>query len=471
MIHSFQISAAKNYFLGFATSGAVLFASFFYFNKENETQNVPSFSQSDYVAAEKIPLVEFNPNELNEEGWAKIGFSERQIATILKYKKIVGGNFTSKAQLKKCYAISAEKFSDLEPYILLPENGSPTSKNYISKNYNSSNYSGTTYRKYNSFNHKSLTIPGRFNPDNFSSSDFVKMGFTENQSNSILKYKNYLGGSFISKEKFKACFIISDENYRKMEPFLMLPEKSAENSVSTSSKDFRTEKPKINYQNFDPNETDFEGWKKLGFSEKQAQVIVNYRDRNLKGSFQNLEDIKNCFVISPEKYAEIKQYIVFNPQNIKSNTHFKVENISFSSKQESKQQTTTDFTKVDLNEITFKQLIEFGFDEKSAAMLLSYRKKLGGFVNKQQIVDTYNIDKNLAQKLVAIAPLDDSKVAKYTLGDAPEEWLKTHPYFKYSADKIIELRKTNSSDQKILKLLNPSKPEYETRMKWYLKKQ
>ena len=40
--------------------------------------------------------------------------------------------------------------------------------------------------------------------------------------------------------------------------------------------------------------------KKLGFNEKQAQVIVNYRDRNLKGNFKSLDDIEKCFVISAE---------------------------------------------------------------------------------------------------------------------------------------------------------------------------
>jgi hypothetical protein len=74
----------------------------------------------------------------------------------------------------------------------------------------------------------------------------------------------------------------------------------------------------------------------------------------------------------------------------------------------------------------------------------------------------------LVQKLISIAPLDVSNVPKYTLTEAPEEWLKDHPYFKYSADKIIFYRTTYTDDKKILKLLK-LKPEYEERMKLYLK--
>ncbi len=295
------------------------------------------------------------------------------------------------------------------------------------------------------------------------------MGFTDNQANSILKYKNYLGGSFISKEKFKDCFIISEENYRKMEPFLLLPDKTPENfSVKNNFRSNSPEKPKIAYQNFDPNLTDLEGWQKLGFSEKQAQVIINYRDRNLRGSFKNLEDIARCFVISDEKFEEMKPYIQLNPENFKTNSSKKNFSESAITKTTDATESKTDFSKVDINQISFKQLMEFGFDEKSAAMMLSYRKKLGGFVTRQQVIDTYDIDKNLAQKLISTAFIDDSKVAKYTLSDAPEEWLKTHPYFKYSADKIIYHRITNREDRKIWKLIKV-KPEYEARMRLYLR--
>ncbi len=463
MSSPFQFSAAKNYFLGFATSAAFLLAGLFYFDygKKNESELDPT-EKIEFANVEITDLHEFDPNNLDENGWKKLGFSDKQVATILKYKNIVGGEFTSKTQLKKCYSISEEKFNELEPYILLPEN---TENSYEKGNYRS--FYSSNQRSYEK---NELKIPGKFNPNHFSTADFVKMGFTEKQAHSILKFKQYLGGSFISKEKFKDCFIISEENFRKMEPYLLLPEKTPENYVAkTNYKNNSSEKEKISYEKFDPNITDLEGWQKLGFSEKQAQVIVNYRNRNLKGSFKNLEEIARCFVISEEKFEELKPYIVLNPDNLKTNALQKIGNASFvsNSKSENAPEAKTDFAKTDLNQITFKQLLEFGFDEKSAGMILNYRKKLGGFVTRQQIVDTYDIDKELAQKLVATARLDYSKVPKYTLVSAPEDWLKSHPYFKYSADKIIYYRISYPDDKKIWKFLK-TKPEYEARMRLYL---
>jgi DNA uptake protein ComE-like DNA-binding protein len=405
------------------------------------SKNKEDFSDIKFIeSSASIELSEFDPNDLDKKQWKNLGFSERQVETILNYKNVVGGKFISKEQFKKCFAVSPDKFSELESYILLPES-------------NNEAKSGG----FKNFDKKSITISGKFNPDSYEVSDWMKMGFSERQAAAILKYKGFLGGSFISKEKFKECFIINEENYKKLSPYLILPEKTPTNFRSFA-KNFNAEKSKVQYHSFDPNTLDMDGWKSFGFSDRQAQTIINYRDRNLKGSFKNLEDIQKCFVISAQKFEELKPYIKLS-QSTDSNNQFK--------KTEIKQE-KTDFSKTDLNTITFKQLLEFGLDEKSAGMIIGFRKKLGGFVNKEQILTTYNIDKELVQKLLLIAPLNTANVPKYTLTDAPEEWLKSHPYFKYSADKIIFYRISEKDERKIWKLLKV-KPEYEARMRLYLK--
>lgn len=432
----------KNYYQRLAFMGMlliILFAFQKYTSKDKE-----DFSDVKFITSNSIPLqlTEFDPNELDQKQWQNLGFTEKQIAIILNYKKVVGGKFVSKEQLKKCFAITEDKFSQLESYILLPE----TNKEAKSGNFKS-------------FEKRSITISGKFNPDHYSVNDWVKMGFSEKQAEAILKYKSYLGGSFVSKEKFKECFIISEKNFQKINPYLILPEKTPPN-FNSYAKNFKSEKTKVLYHNFDPNTLDLEGWKFFGFSEKQAQTILNYRDRNLKGSFKSLEDIQKCYMISAEKFEEMKPFIKLSTATITNNNE--------NQKVETKQQEKTDFSKVDLNSITFKQLIEFGFDEKAAGSMIGFRKKLGGFVNKEQILTTYNIDIELMKKLLSIAPLNTSNVVKYTLIDAPEEWLKNHPYFKYSSDKIIYYRLSEKDEKKIWKLLKV-KPEYESRMKLYLK--
>ncbi len=424
----------RNQFIGLGILGILIlvFQLVFYWFKNAEKHEPVVVEFVNENAGNELVLSEFNPNELTTEQWKNLGITERQIKTILNYKELVGGEFLSKEQLAKCYAISSEKFAEIEAYILLPEK---TSK----KN----NFE-------NSFTKKELKISGKFNPDSYSVKDWENMGFSQKQAEAIIKYKNYLGGSFRSKEKFRECFIISPENYQRLAPYLLLPEtapafapKSAEN------------KPKIEYTYFDPNALDAQGWQRLGFSEKQAQVIVNYRDKNLKGSFKSLEDIEKCFVISAEKFQELKPWI----------------KLQIREKEETTKAVTpakTDFSKIDLNSITFKQLVEFGFNEKAAASYLGYRKKLGGFADKQQILETYNVDKDLARDLISTSPMDVSKIQKYAITDAPEDFLKTHPYFRKYGEKIIFYRVSFPSEKEIFKKIKAT-PEEITKMKMYLK--
>ncbi|MDO4764157.1 MAG: hypothetical protein Q4A00_07230 [Flavobacteriaceae bacterium] len=379
----------------------------------------------------KVILSKFNPNELSAGAWQDLGFTENQVKTILKYKEILGGQFVSKEQLAKCYAISEEKFAELDPYILLPNKGNEFQKSQLKVV-------------------KELNIKGKFNPNDYGVQDWVNMGFSQKQSEAIVKYKNYLGGKFESKEKFRECFVISDENYQKLAPYLLLPERVL---IQNLAKEDR--KPKIEYTYFDPNLLDLDGWQKLGFSEKQAWVILNYKEKNLKGSFKNLEDVQRCFVISDEKFSELKPWIKIAPQ-VPKTEEAKVEIAK------------TDFSKIDLNEISYRQLVEFGFTEKSARSFVNFRKLLGGFAEKSQVLETYYIDKDLAKKLLEISPLNNSKIQKYTLKDAPEDFLKRHPYFRKFADKIIFYRVSFPSDKEIFSKINATSEEI-TKMKWYLK--
>ena len=423
----------RNQFIGLGILGLIILLVHLgiYYLKNQKEEKPVLVEIVDKTEQQNVVLSEVNPNALSAEEWQALGFSERQVKTILKYKDIVGGKFISKEQLAKCYAISPEKFAELEPFILLPK-----VKNEFQKN---------TFRK------RELNISGKFNPDFYTEKDWVKLGYSEKQAVAIIKYKNYLGGSFRSKEKFKECFIISDEDYLRLAPYLLLPEKEEKKESLVSNK--------IKYNYFDPNVLDLEGWKNLGFSEKQAQVILNYKERNLRGSFKNLEDIQKCFVISVDKFLELKPWIKIKEQEQKSITE---------ELPKLKEVQKIDFSKIDVNQITFKQLVEFGFDEKSAASFLGFRKKLGGFVDKKQILETYNISQDLAKKLIEITNMDASKIQKYSLKDAPEDFLKNHPYFRRYGDKIIFFRITYPEEKEIFKKIKAT-PEEVAKMKLYLK--
>lgn len=426
----------KQYFsLGFM----LIFCSVLYFLYQREEEQTVS-SQVNFVSSESTAesgqvFVEFDPNALDEKQWRDLGFTTKQVTTILKYKKMLGGYFSSKEQLKKCYVISDEKFQQLSPYILLPEEAPAK---YSEAKYSSSRPS---------YSAKELRISSAFNPNAFSEEDWQRIGFSERQAKGILKYKSILGGAFSSKEKLRTCFMISDEQYRKMEPYILLPEKSPElqpikhpqNALSISS--------------FDPNELDKEGWQRLGFSEKQAMSILRYKENYLKGSFRTMEDVEKNFIIKG-RWEELKPHIVLDESKHQSEKPAPVPSI--------------DVSTLELNSIKVSELMALGFSERNATGIVGYRKALGGFMNQNQLFEVYNIDREKAQMLVNAIAIHTENIPTYTLVDAPESWLKTHPYFKYHADKIIYFRISNPNERKIWKFINVS-PEKKEKMKWYLR--
>ncbi len=432
----------KEQILGFSLLACmviILQLGWWYYRSLQTPQLPPiEFQTNENTTKPPLMLMEFNPNDLDQSQWQALGFTERQAATILKYKAMIGGAFLSKEQFKKCYPIQP-RYDELAPYILLPEHHTKNKK--------------TSHSTPPSFN-RNLNIRQAFNPNHYTAKDWVAIGFSEKQAEAIIKYRQFLGGSFESKEQLKSCFVISAERYEQMRPFLQLPDK-----INIPKPNLSSEKPKIQYSYFDPNDLDEQGWQSLGFTEKQAQSILNYKNKILRGRFKTLEEVQKSYVIA-SKFEELKPWIKFstpsNEENLTSHQVSKTEPI------------TVNFSELSLNHITQKQLVAFGFSEKVAGSLVAYRKSLGGFMNKNQVFEVYNIDRDLAEKLVATLQLDNTNVARYTLVDAPESWLKTHPYFKYSADKIIFYRISYPDDKKIWKFIKV-KPEVEAKMKLYLK--
>jgi len=69
-------------------------------------------------------------------------------------------------------------------------------------------------------------------------------------------------------------------------------------------------------QPFDPNALDAAGFVALGFSQKQAEVIIKYRYK--LGGFTTPDDLAHCFVVSKEAFARIAPYIVIAPKSAKT---------------------------------------------------------------------------------------------------------------------------------------------------------
>lgn len=164
--------------------------------------------------AKKVNYVRFNPNDYTIDDWVKIGFTSRQAESILKYKSILGGEFKSKAQLKKCYVISEEKFLVMESFMDLPEKNEPS---FLKKELENKN----TIPVESTQPPKKIELTEKFNPNDLDLESWMKLGFSERQSQTILNFKKALGGKFKDAKTLKKCYAISEEKFLEIEPYLI----------------------------------------------------------------------------------------------------------------------------------------------------------------------------------------------------------------------------------------------------------
>lgn len=72
-----------------------------------------------------------------------------------------------------------------------------------------------------------------FDPNTATAEDFVRMGFSLRQAESICNYR-LKGGRFWRKEDFAKSFVVADSVYRRLEPFIRIPKLDINRADSAS---------------------------------------------------------------------------------------------------------------------------------------------------------------------------------------------------------------------------------------------
>jgi len=184
-----------------------------------------------------------------------------------------------------------------------------------------------------------------------------------------------------------------------------------EDIANNSTKQYNNSKNQIKYKNFDPNTIDESQWMSFGFSDKQASVIVNYR--NNKGLFKTKEDLKNIYVISEKKYKELEPYIQIEKSNIQ--TENKTKSVA-----------------IDLNTATADDLEKLPLiGQKYAERIVKYRNSLGGFVSYTQLHEVYNMSEEIYQVLLTNTQLNTSEIKTININTASKDEIDRHPYIKW----------------------------------------
>ena len=179
---------------------------------------------------------------------------------------------------------------------------------------------------------------------------------------------------------------------------------------------------------FSPDTMKANDWKRLGFSEKQASQIANFQSKG--GKFYKKEDLKKIYCVTAETYTILEPYI---------------HTASSEKKYESPKEPvlTEKMThRFELNAVDSADLLLIaGIGEKTASRIISYRKKLGGFIRLDQLKEVYSIDDERFSKIEPHLYVNAASIKKININEADFVTLVKHPYIDdYLAKSIVNQR-------------------------------
>lgn len=187
----------------------------------------------------------------------------------------------------------------------------------------------------------------------------------------------------------------------------------------------------INPFQFDPNTLNAEGWKRLGFSEKQASGILRFRDKG--GYFRKKEDLKKLYAVTDEVYIALEPFVTISQNNEPSYNKTSVgQNPSNASKFFSERY------KAELNSADSAELVKvYGIGPATARRIIRYRERLGGYNSVDQLREVSGIDSAKFEMIREGVFADPDVVRKIEINKATISQLRQHPYIDYYIAKAI----------------------------------
>jgi competence protein ComEA len=244
--------------------------------KENSIDDSASFraKEFDYNNIDKssaeivIHPFYFDPNDLPEEKWEELGFTDKQIKVIKNFEA-KGGKFRKKEDLKKMYCITESEYNVLEPYIHIPEE-----------------QKGFKKKERPSYKSDKNTVVIELNSAD--TSDLKKLkGIGSWFAKKIIAYRTKLGG-FYKKEQLlevkgidSACYA-GFVNFASINKFLI---KTI--NINSASYDELKKHPYIGYN--------------------IALSLTNLRQQH--GKFSSVSDIRKSALITDAIYEKISPYL------------------------------------------------------------------------------------------------------------------------------------------------------------------
>ncbi len=303
-----------------------------------------------------LALFEFDPNTATKEDFILLGLSPKLAQTIVNYRN-KGGKFYRAEDLQRIYTMTEKDYDRLAPYIRIGAQQKQWTK------------------KQDYLREQATVVLFAFDPNTATKADFQKLGLSEKISGNIVKYREK-GGTFHKPEDLKKIYGLSEQDYQRLEPYILLPEqfqpqmKTPVATTSVQSPDFSSRATK-SAVSIDINQATIEEWQQLhGIGAAFAKRIVGFREK--LGGFSSIGQVAETYGLPDSTFQQIKPQLIFSPV----------------------------FRKIAINKASVEELKAHPYiDSRLAAALISYRNQHGAFSSVADVARLKALPPPLLEKL------------------------------------------------------------------------
>ena len=208
-----------------------------------------------------------------------------------------------------------------------------------------------------------------FDPNTVSSDDFEKLGFSQKNAETLVKYRKS-GGRFFKKEDFNKLFFVSDSLYEIYAPYIIIEKDEEKKEVIQYENKYQSKQ--VNPIRVEINAGDTILLDSLpGIGMGYAKRIIKYRER--LGGFYSTLQLLEVYDFSQEMYDKLKNNVYVNPALIR---------------------------KINVNKAEFKELIKHPYLNKMKVIkILDFRKVMKHINNMDELVKNGIIEASDSEKL------------------------------------------------------------------------
>jgi len=197
-----------------------------------------------------------------------------------------------------------------------------------------------------------------FDPNNLTADQWKQLGLSERQADVIMHYETK-GGRFYTKDDVKKIYVISGEDYKRLEPYINIPVIVHVQKLKPG-------------QSIELNAADSAKLTQLkGIGPSIAVRIIRYRNR--LGGFNHKEQLKEVYGVDSLKFDEIKNQVSVNPHTV---------------------------NRININTISFDQLRIFPYlGYKQVNAIIQYRVQHGNYKSIDDMKNIAILDESILRKI------------------------------------------------------------------------